>query len=134
VEVGGPLEQGVYDVGDEESGHKGEDPLTAGVEIAFESVIFADLFGEEQSAEQIEDNGVERDEEVKGKGPLADAGQIEFPPPEVNEIKKEEQHPDQVNPVHPEPLGMLDDAGHALEKMSHTQAHDHPEEHFDVKV
>jgi hypothetical protein len=29
---------------------------------------------------------------------------------------------------------MLDDAGHSLEKMSHTQAHDHPEEHFDVKV
>jgi hypothetical protein len=29
---------------------------------------------------------------------------------------------------------MLDDAGDALEKVSHAEAHDHSEEHFDVKV
>jgi hypothetical protein len=89
VEVGSALEERVDDIGDKQGCHEREYPLAAGVVVPLESVVFTDLLGEKQGAKQIQQNGVERNEEVKRKGPLADAGEIEFPPPEVNEIEEE---------------------------------------------
>jgi hypothetical protein len=52
----------------------------------------------------------------------------------VNEVEKEKYHPDQMDPVDSVSLRVLNDVGETAEQVSHTQAHDHSEEHPDVKI
>ena len=133
-EVIASFDKPVGNVGDEQEGHDREDPLMAGVVIAFETVVFADLIGEEERTQEVEQNCVDGDEEINGEGPLAYLDEVEFPPPEMDQVQEEEEHPDEMDPIDSEPPGMLDDERYSFKQVGHTEAHDHSKEHSDVKV
>jgi hypothetical protein len=105
-----------------------------GVVIAFETVVLPDLVRKEERTQKVEQNCVDGDEEINGEGPLTNLHEVEFPPPEMDQVQEEEKYPDQVHPIDSESLGMLDDERNPFKQVGHAEAHDHSKEHSDVKV
>jgi hypothetical protein len=133
-EVVAAFDESVDNVGNKQQSHEREDPFMPRVVIAFESVVFADLFRKEECAQKVKQNRIKRYEEIDGEGPFTNSDKVELPPPEMDQVKKEKQNPDEMHPVNPVPLGMLNDESNSFEQMGHAQAHDHPEKHSYVKV
>jgi hypothetical protein len=116
VEVGAALEAGVDDVGDEGGGEKAEEPFATGEEVVLVAGIVEEVGGKEQSAQRVEEDCVEGDEEIDGEGPLRDEGQPKFPPPEVDYRKEKRGRPAKVEEGDFRAAGVLNEAGESVQQ------------------
>ena len=110
------LDESVSKIRHKQIGHRAQNPLSAGTEILLEAVMIRHLFREQPHA-QIGNHRVRGDKEIERS--TVESPAI-FPPPEMNEVEKNEKGPQQVHPIHLVFLGMLYDARYSTRSSRET--------------
>ena len=125
--ISSTLDESVGKIRHKQNGHQAENPLSAGIEILLEAVIIRHLFREQQHTQQILNHRIHGDKEIEREGPLWNHLQTIFLPPEMNQVEKNEEGPQQVHPIHLVFLRMLYHARYSTQQSRYTKTKDNCE-------
>ena len=134
VQVRRALEAGVDDVGEGSGGEKAEEPFAPREKVILVAGVVFEVGREEQRAEEVEENGVEDDEEIAGEGPCLNHRQAELPPPEMNDPKQERCGPSEVKDGDSLAAGMLHEPGESAKQRRDAEADDDGDDDANVEV
>src|SRR5258708_201922 len=124
MNLGGPFQAGVDDVGDVGGGEDAEEPSSSREEVLFVAGVVLQVGWKEQRAEGIEEDRVQDNKEVDREGPLRHQREAELPPPEVNDREQKRCRPAEMQDRHLLSLGMLHKPGEDAEKRGDAQTED----------